>query len=134
MAKDGPVWNKDPFLRIKRDVGVPTVQLRQAEAEDEEEEEEEEEENIPTISVAKLHASRKKTSKLDLKGKLSPCPQESRKRSLCPKSMNSHEKEKIPCRCYGCCQEGKCTFRINSYLNAFNCSSSFLIKLVKVSL
>lgn len=47
------MWNKDPFLRIKRDVKVSIVQLGFAEAGDEEEEEEEEE-NFPTILLQSL--------------------------------------------------------------------------------
>lgn len=61
------MWNKDPFLRIKRDVGVPIVQLEQAEAGDEEEEKKEM--NVPTVPNTKSRLSRKKTTKLDLKGK-----------------------------------------------------------------
>lgn len=61
------VWNKDAFLRIKRDVGVPTYQLGKAEADVEgEEEEENEEEDVP---IVKPRTSRRKTSKPDLKGK-----------------------------------------------------------------
>lgn len=43
IAEAGLAWNKDPFLRIKRDARVPTIQLRQAEARDKEEEKE----NVP---------------------------------------------------------------------------------------
>lgn len=61
------MWNNDPFLHIKRDVGVSTVQLEQDEVGDEQEEEEEI--YVPAIPMAKPHSSRKKTTKLDLKGK-----------------------------------------------------------------
>lgn len=61
IVEVGPVWNKDAFLRIKRDVGVPSVQLEQAEAGDEEEEDEEEE-NVPIIPIAKPRLIRKKTT------------------------------------------------------------------------
>lgn len=40
IAKAEPIWTKDPFMRIKKDVGVPPVQFVHAEAGDEEEEEE----------------------------------------------------------------------------------------------
>lgn len=30
IAEAGPIWNKNPFPRIKKEVGVPTVQLEQA--------------------------------------------------------------------------------------------------------
>lgn len=33
----GPLWNKDAFLRIRRDVVVPTVQMGQVEADVEQE-------------------------------------------------------------------------------------------------
>lgn len=29
-SEAGPVWNKAPFFQVKRDVGVPTIQLEQA--------------------------------------------------------------------------------------------------------
>lgn len=63
----GPVWNNDPFLRIRKDVGVPTVQLEQVKAEDEREEEEEV--KVPPIPIVKPRPSRKKTTKPDLKRK-----------------------------------------------------------------
>lgn len=40
----GPVWNKDPFLGIKRDVIVPTARLGPAKANYKEKEEGEDEE------------------------------------------------------------------------------------------
>lgn len=58
------VCTQDLFLCIKKDVGVPTVQLLQAEAEDEGEEEEEE--NIP---ITKSCIAIKGTTKPNLKGK-----------------------------------------------------------------
>lgn len=48
---------------------MPTVQLRQAETEDEGEEEEDEEATILVVPVMKPHKSKRKTSKLDGKGK-----------------------------------------------------------------
>lgn len=68
IVEAGPMWNKDPFLCIKKDVGLLTVQSETIEAGDKEEEEGEEV-NAPTIPVAKLRPARKKATKTDLKGK-----------------------------------------------------------------
>lgn len=63
---------------------MPIVQLEQPEAEDEREEEEQV--NVLAIVVAMPRPSRKKTTKLDLKGKVSPPSQKSQR----PRLMKSH--------------------------------------------
>lgn len=70
VAHAGPLWNKDPFLRIKRDVIVPNAQLRQGDTnvkENEGEDDEKEEEEAPTISEPRK--LKRAVSKIDQKGK-----------------------------------------------------------------
>lgn len=69
IIEAGLVWNKDPLLRIKRDVRMPIVQLEQIEAGDEEEEEGEDV-NVSTILVAKPRPTKKKTTKPAMKEKV----------------------------------------------------------------
>lgn len=68
IVEASPVWNKDPFLRIKMDVRVPTLQVGQVEA-DVKEEGEDKEDDLPIIHVVEPRNSKRKTSKLDLEGK-----------------------------------------------------------------
>lgn len=79
IAETGPTWNKDHFLRIKRDVEVLTVQLEQAEAVDEEKEEEEM--NVPAVPILKSFPSRKRTINLDLKKRCRLVPRKAKENS-----------------------------------------------------
>lgn len=56
VAEAMPIWSKNPFMRIKRNVKVPTIQLGQPDEVDEVEEE---------IPITKPPSSRKTAAKAD---------------------------------------------------------------------
>lgn len=82
VAEAGPIWSKNAFLCIKKDVGVPTVQLVQPEAADKETEEEE-------THVTRSRPTRKRTTKPDQKGKdIASSPKKAKKTKV-PRFMKS---------------------------------------------
>lgn len=69
IVEAGLVWNKDPFLRLKKDVGMPTAQLGQAEATVEESEGGDDKEEEKPQVIPELPKPKRTTSKPDRKGK-----------------------------------------------------------------
>lgn len=86
IVEAGPLWNKDPFLRIKRDVGIFIVHLVRIDTNFKEEgkgEDDEEEEDVPVILVVKPHTYKRKTTKEDQKGKgIDVSPEKPKKKSM----------------------------------------------------
>lgn len=81
----------------------------------------------------------KKATKIDLKGQgVTLSPEKAKEKAHSQDSRSPTKKEKVFCWCHVCCQKGKGTFRTHFYthlyLNAFNSSSSVLIRFFLISL